>query len=555
MSGLQSKLKSMSKTKTKFIFVTGGVISGIGKGITTASLGRLLLSCGYRVFPIKIDPYLNEDAGTMNPIQHGEVFVTDDGAETDLDLGHYERFMSLTLDRRSNFTSGSVFRAVLDKERKGNFLGKTIQFVPHVVDEIQSRILSVAEKEKPDFVIVEIGGTVGADMEIQPFAEAVRQLALRVGRKNCCFIHVVKMDYVFPLDEEKTKPIQHSVRMMLSLGLLPDILIVRAKRHIEDDNLKKIALFCGVPEERIIEGLNALNIYEIPINLEKGGLLNAVLSVFNLKPKKRDMQLWRRRFRRMILAKHKIRVGVVGKYHRHPDAYISVNEALHHAAAKNGVLIEIVPIDSEAPDLISHLKNLDGILVPGGYGGRGVEGMIKAVEFSRRNALPYLGLCFGLQMAVIEYSRNVLGWKKASSTEIDKTTPYPVIDILTDQKYIDRLGGTQRVGAYPACLKKDSLVWKIYRPWHRGSGEISERHRHRYEVNPEYHRDLEKAGLILSGLSPDGLLVEFIELPEEKHPFFVATQAHPEFKSRFLEPHPLFEYFIKAVIQTSRSSH
>lgn len=544
--------KNTDRSKTKFIFVTGGIISGIGKGIMTASLGRLLISQGYRVFPIKIDPYLNEDAGTMNPIQRGEVFVTEDGAETDLDLGHYERFMSLTLDRRSNFTSGSVFRAVLDKERKGNFLGKTIQFVPHVVNEIQDRILSAAEKEKPDFVLVEIGGTVGADMEIQPFAEAIRQLALRVDRKNCCFIHVVKMDYVFPSDEEKTKPIQHSVRMMLGLGLLPDILVVRAKRKIENDNLKKIALFCGIPEQRIIEGLNALNIYQIPINLEKRGLFDAVSSVFDLRPKKKDMRVWRRRLNQMIFSKKKIRIGVVGKYHRHSDAYISVNEAFCHAAAKSKVLLEIAPIDSEVKNLKARLKTVNGILVPGGYGNRGAEGMMKAIKFSRLNKIPFLGLCFGLQMAVIEYSRNVLKWKKANSAEIDRLTPYPVIDILTDQKYIEMLGGTQRVGSYPARLKKDSLVWKIYQPWHRGSGKISERHRHRYEVNPEYHHNLEKAGLALSGLSPDRLLAEFIELPKRKHPFFVSTQAHPEFKSRFLEPHPLFEAFIKAAAQENK---
>jgi len=545
-------IENIDKLKTKFIFITGGVISGIGKGITTASLGRLLISRGYRVFPIKIDPYLNEDAGTMNPIQHGEVFVTNDGAEADLDLGHYERFMSLTLDCCSNFTSGSVFRAVLDKERKGNFLGKTIQFVPHVVDEIQDRILYSVNKEKPDFVLVEIGGTIGADMEIQPFAEAIRQLALRVKRKNCCFIHVVKMDYVFPSDEEKTKPIQHSIKMMVSLGILPDILVVRAKRKIENENFKKIALFCGVPEQRIIEGLNALNVYQVPINLEKGGLLDAVSSVFSLKPNKKDMRAWRQRLKQMIFAKKKIRIGIVGKYHRHPDSYISVNEALCHAAAKNNVLLEIVSIDSEAKNLKSQLKTVNGILVPGGYGDRGAEGMIKSIEFSRLNKIPFLGLCFGLQMAVIEYSRNVLKWKKANSTEIDKLTPYPVIDILTDQKYIEMLGGTQRVGSYPAKLKKNSLVWKIYQPWHHGLGKISERHRHRYEVNFKYHHNLEKAGLILSGLSPDGLLVEFIELSKTNHPFFVATQAHPEFKSRFLEPHPLFEAFIKAAAQDNK---
>jgi CTP synthase len=545
------------KKKTRFIFVTGGVISGIGKGITVASLGRLLISSGYKVFPIKIDPYLNEDAGTMNPFQHGEVFVTDDGAETDLDLGHYERFMSLTLDRRSNFTSGSVLRAVLDKERKGTFLGTTIQFVPHVTDEIQRRILSVAKAEKSDFIIVEIGGTIGADMEIQPFAEAVRQITLKEGRENCCFIHLVKVDYTFPADEEKTKPIQHSVRLMQGLGLSPDILVVRAKRPIEKSNIQKISLSCSISKKRIIQGLDVKNTYEIPVNLEKQGLTEVLLDYFGARKREHNLSQWKRKLAERK-TKKAVRIGMVGKYHGHPDAYISVKQALYHGALDNRTNIEIITIDSEKEDLAKKINDLDGIVIPGGYGVRGTAGMIKTVEISRKKKIPYLGLCFGLQMAVIEFSRDVLGWRKANSTELDKKTPYPVIDILKDQKSVKELGGSQRLGSYPAKLKKGALVWDIYKKWRKDAGLIWERHRHRYEVNPKYHRDLEEKGLVFGGLSPDGRLVEFIELPRVKHPFFVATQAHPEFKSRFLEPHPLFSAFVNASLKfknKKRASH
>jgi len=534
----------MKLKQTRFVFITGGVISGIGKGITSASLGRLLISHGYSVVPIKTDPYLNEDAGTMNPTQHGEVFVTDDGAETDLDLGHYERFMSLNLDKRSNFTSGSVYRAVLDKERKGDFLGRTIQVVPHITDEIQNRILSVAETEKPDFVLVEIGGTLGADIEIQPFAEAMRQLQLKVGRENFASIHVVKVDYVFPSDEEKTKPIQHAVRAMMSLGLMPDILVVRAKRTIEKENLDKISLFCSVPRERVIPATDAKNIYEIPIALEDGGFLDAFFGIFGEKKKEKDLIEWRERYRKLVTAEKEIQVGIVGKYHDQSDAYISVNEALTHGGAINGVKIKIIPIDSEREDIGGIVSLMDGIVVPGGYGSRGTEGMIEAIKTAREKNIPFLGLCYGLQMAVIERARNVLGHKDANTTEIDKDTSCPIIDILESQKTEDKMGGSQRLGAYPAVIRKGSFVDEIYEG--PEGGNVSERHRHRYEVNPKYHKDLEDSGLIISGKSPDGELAEFIEIPKEIHPFFVATQAHPEFKSRFMEPHPLFTAFIKA---------
>jgi CTP synthase len=547
--------KNMKENKkTRFIFVTGGVISGVGKGITAASLGRLLVARGFSVVPLKIDPYLNEDAGTMNPLQHGEVFVTDDGLETDLDLGHYERFLSINLCRHSNFTSGNVLRSVLDKERRGNFLGKTIQFVPHVTDEIQERIKKVADEQRPDFLLVEIGGTMGEDMEIQPYAEAIRQFSLKVGRKRCCFIHVVKADYTIPADEEKTKPIQHSVRMMLGLGTSPDILVVRTKRKMEKENLKKLSLFCCMPPERIIESVNAPSIYELPLWLEEKGLADETLSSFGIKGRKADLREWRRRCGRLWSGK-KITLGMVGKYHYHPDAYISVNEALDHAAADLGVSLKLAPIDSDSEQLEKEIRNTDGVIVPGGYGVRGTEGMIKAAGVAREKKIPYLGLCFGLQVAVVEFSRDVLNWRKANSTEVDPKTPYPVIDILAEQKETEHLGGTQRLGSYPAVLKKGTRVWDIYQKWHKGKGRIEERHRHRYEVNPDYHKQLTKAGLVLSGFSPDEKLVEFIELPKSKHPFFVATQAHPEFKSRFLEPHPLFVAFLRACVNRHKAGY
>ncbi|OGY58640.1 MAG: CTP synthase [Candidatus Colwellbacteria bacterium RIFCSPHIGHO2_12_FULL_44_17] len=538
--------------KTKFLFVTGGVISGIGKGITASSLGRLLISRGFSVFPIKVDPYLNEDAGTMNPIQHGEVFVTDDGAETDLDLGHYERMLSIHLDKRSNFTSGSVFRAVLDKERRGDFLGKTIQFVPHITDEIQQRLLSVAETEEPDFLLVEIGGTVGADIEIQPFAEAIRQLALKVGRENCVFIHVVKMDYVFPSDEDKTKPLQNSVRSFLGLGLSPDILVVRAKRPIGEENIKKISLFCSIPKSRIIEAVDTKSIYEIPLALEKNGFAKEVLRSLHInhgRQGKADLALWDERVRAYETAERIVTVALLGKYHAQSDSYISVREALYHAAAFHKAKLHIHSVDSESPHLLQELRNVDAILVPGGYGKRGIEGMIRGIQFARENKVPYFGICLGLQTAVVEFSRNVLNLKKANSIEFDEKTSHPVITILSGQKGITNAGGTQRLGAYRAILQPGTLIKKIY-----GRSSIFERHRHRFEVNPKYHTRFKRGGLIFGGLSPDKRLVEFIELPKDAHPFFVGTQAHPEFKSSFLYPHPLFSAFVKAALERKKSS-
>jgi CTP synthase len=422
--------------------------------------------------------------------------------------------------------------------------------VPHITDEIQRRLIEVADAEKPDFLLVEIGGTMGADIEIQPFAEAMRQMALKFKSQNrFASIHVVKIDYVFPSDEAKTKPIQHSVRAMMSLGLQPDVLVVRAKRKVEEDNLQKISLFCSIPRDRVVEALDAVNIYEIPLALEKRGLLKAVFDVFEMKKRKNGLEDWARQYKRMS-SKKKVAIGMVGKYHNHPDAYISVNEALRHAGASNDVSVEIVPIDAENPDITAKLKRVSGIVVPGGYGYRGVPGIIKSIKFAREHRIPFLGLCYGLQIAIVEWCQDVLKWKDAASSEFGFKTDHSVIDILDSQKDLKKMGGTQRLGAYPAEILKNSLIWKIYEPWHKGKGVIYERHRHRFEVNPKYHKEIQSKGMVFSGMSPNRELVEFIELPQKIHPFFIATQAHPEFKSRFMEPHPLFTAFVKAAVKS-----
>jgi len=531
----------MKKTK-KFIFITGGTVSGIGKGITVAAISRLLKSHGLSVLPIKMDPYLNKDAGTMNPYQHGEVFVTDDGAETDLDLGHYERFIGMSLTKDSNFTTGSVYAHVLDLERKGDFLGKTIQIIPHVTDEIKRKIISATEKHKPDVTIVEIGGTVG-DIEEEPFLESARQILREYGNENVQFIHVVKIDYVFPSDESKTKPIQQSVALLRSRGIQPDFLIVRCKRPITKDNQDKISLFTNVRLEHVIQALNVSTIYEVPIYFKKANLDKYILGRLKIRSKKRDFSEWEKRIRKIKNTKHNTTIALVGKYVKHTDAYISVEEALTSAAIEQGVNLNIVRIDCENKNLLKLLKKVNGILIPGGFGKRGTEGKIKAIQYARENNIPFLGLCLGLQSAVIEFTRNVCNLKHAHSTEFDKKTPYPVIDVLANQKNIKNLGGTMRLGASKIKIVKNTIVEKLY-----GKNIVSERHRHRYEINPKYHEMLQKRGLVFSGFSTtDKRLVDFIEI--KNHPFFVATQAHPEFKSRFLEPHPLFRGFIKASVK------
>ena len=531
---------------TKTIVITGGIVSGIGKGITAASLGRLLIDAGFSVMPVKADPYLNQDAGTMNPFQHGEVFVTDDGAETDLDLGHYERFLDVNLNKYSNFTSGAVYRSVMDQEREGDFLGKTIQIIPHVTNEIKSRLKAAGEASSPDFLLCEIGGTIG-DIEALPFIEAVRQYSGE-NRRNTIFVHVVKMDYLYPSDEAKTKPIQHAVGTLRSYGIQPDILIVRCKRAIGEQERNKLAMFTDVPASHIIPARDAKSLYEIPLQMEKSGLLGAVLSSFDLPSPTASNPTWKEMYENMAARKKTVRVGLVGKYVEHTDAYLSVIEAVKHAGIHHQVFTEIVPIDAEK-DLEEATGTLDALIVPGGFGSRGIEGKIKAIQIAREQKIPFLGICLGLQTAVIEISRHLADLPEATSTEFDEATKQPVIAILPDQLHIKKKGGTMRLGHYEAVLEKGSLAEKLYqtyRPAEIKGSAILERHRHRFEVNPDYHAQLKKAGIIFSGMSPDGTLAEFIELPSSVHPYFIATQAHPEFRSRPHRPHPLFAGLIAA---------
>lgn len=535
-------MKKRLLKKPKFIFVTGGTVSGIGKGISVASISILLKERGFKIVPIKIDPYLNRDAGTMNPYQHGEVFVTDDGAETDLDLGHYERFMDVNLDKRSNFTTGSVYERVMSLERHGDYLGKTIQIIPHVTDDIKRRVMSVFHSNGADVAIMEIGGTVG-DIEAEPFLEAARQIFREYGGLQVVFVHVVKIDYIFPSDEEKTKPIQQSVAMLRQRGIQPDFLIVRCKRPITKDNIEKISLFTNVSSKHIIQATDVKTIYEVPVNFKRSAFDELIIKQLNLHhSKKSSFSGWQRKLNKMKRARRTVPIALIGKYVEHKDAYLSVEEAIVHAAVKFDAKVNLHRLDSENPALLKKLKGMKGIIVPGGFGKRGIEGKIKAIKFARENNIPFLGLCLGLQVAVIEFARNVCKLQKANSTELNRRTPHPVIDIMAEQKKIKDKGGTMRLGAYKAVLEKNSLVRRLY-----GEAFISERHRHRYEINPKYHEILKKQGLVLSGLNiPDKRRVEFIELPH--HKFFVATQSHPEFKSRFLSPHPLFTGFIKAAL-------
>ncbi len=536
------KMKKIKK-KPKFIFVTGGIVSGIGKGISVASLALLLKLRGYRVFPVKIDPYLNKDAGTMNPYQHGEVFVTEDGKETDLDLGHYERFIGINLNAQANFTSGAVYEKVINLEREGNFLGRTIQIIPHITDEIKKRIFEAYKKSKAEIVLVEIGGTVG-DIEAEPFIEAARQMRRDYGRGNVIFVHLVKIDYIFPSDEAKTKPIQQSVALLRQRGIQPDLLIVRCKRPILKELIEKISLFTNVSNENVIEALDVKDcLYEVPVNFFKARLDILVLKLLGLKIKKSSFKnLWLRKILKIKKAKRSVKIGLVGKYIEHADAYLSVKEAVFHSGVYLDIKPEIVFVNAEDKDLISYLKGVDGLIVPGGFGKRGVEGKMKAIEYARLNRLPFLGLCLGLQLAVVEFSRNVCGLKKAMSTEFDSKTKFPVIDYLPTQKEIKKLGGSMRLGAYEIFVKEKTLAFKLYK-----KQKVLERHRHRFEVNPLFHKILQKNGLVFSGLASFNKdLVEIVELSQHQHPFFLATQAHPEFKSKFLKPHPLFNGFVRA---------
>ena len=526
-----------------YIFVTGGVVSSLGKGITAASLGRLLKARGVNVFIQKLDPYLNVDPGTMSPFQHGEVFVTEDGAETDLDLGHYERFIDISCSNKSNVTTGKVYWSVLTKERRGDFLGGTVQVIPHITNEIKSFIKAAGNESGADVVISEIGGTVG-DIESQPFLEAIRQM-----KADCpgrvLYIHVTLLPYLSKAGEVKTKPTQHSVKELRGIGIQPDIIVPRSEIPVSDSIKAKIGLFCNVSKEAVIPNYDAATLYEVPLSLEEEGLAEYVIKCLNLPAKKLDLTEWTEMVNRVKNMNKKIKIALVGKYVSLHDAYLSVAEALYHGGIENGTEVEIDWINSEEIskyNVQEKLQDADGIIVPGGFGNRGIEGKIAAAKYARENNIPYLGLCLGMQVAVIEYARNVLGLKQATSSEFDPKTPDPVIDLMPDQKDIDEKGGTMRLGAYPCHLRKDSISYEAY-----GEENISERHRHRYEVNNDYRDQLEEAGMKIVGTSPDGRLVEMVEIAD--HPWFVATQAHPEFKSRPNRAHPLFREFVKVSLE------
>ena len=526
----------------KHIFVTGGVASSLGKGLTASSLGRLLKSRGLRVTMQKLDPYINVDPGTMNPFQHGEVFVTDDGGETDLDLGHYERFVDVPLTKKSNATTGSIYQEVLAKERRGAYLGQTVQVIPHITNEIKERILRLAD-EDVDVVITEIGGTVG-DIEILPFLEAIRQFRKDVGRENVFYIHVTLVPFIGPSGEQKTKPTQHSVTELRSRGIQPDAIVCRSDRPIPTRLKEKISQLCDVPEDGIVSAVDADTLYEIPLVLNDEGLDDYVCRVLHLGDVEPDLTEWKELVARVAAADVDVRIGLVGKYVYLPDAYLSVAEAMKHGGYACGARVSIDWIASDdAEGLLAEgrLHDLDGIVIPGGFGVRGIEGKIAAAGYAREHEVPFLGLCLGLHCAVIEFAGDACGLVGANSSEFDAHTPHPVIDLMDEQREIVDLGGTMRLGAYPAKLEPGSIVQRAY-----GEPIVYERHRHRYEVNNKYRRRLEEAGLVSSGTSPDDRLVEFIELPEDRHPFFVATQAHPEFKSRPDRPHPLFAAFVRA---------
>lgn len=529
----------------KYIFVTGGVVSGLGKGITAASLGRLLKCRGYRITIQKFDPYINFDPGTMSPYQHGEVFVTDDGAETDLDLGHYERFVDENLNSNSNVTSGKVYYNVINKERRGDYLGGTVQVIPHITNEIKEHIYFAGKNNNVDFVITEIGGTVG-DIESLPFLESIRQVQREVGRDNCLYIHVTLVPYLASSGEQKSKPTQHSVKELLSLGIQPDIIVCRTEIPLENGIKEKIASFCNVQKDCVVENLDAPTLYAVPLALEKGGLATAVLKCLRLPDVQPDLAEWENMVDTVLsLGKdgRKVRIALVGKYVALHDAYLSVAEALRHGGIANKIDVEIDWVDSEsitAENAAEILKEADGILVPGGFGDRGIEGKIQAARYARENGVPFFGICLGMQMAVIEFARDVLGLTEANSTEFNESTANPVIHIMPDQKNVENMGGTLRLGLYPCKLSDGSRISAVY----GGEPLIYERHRHRYEYNNEYRETLTNAGLSIGGLSPDNRLVETVEIKE--HPWFIGVQFHPEFKSRPNRAHPLFASFIEA---------
>ena len=528
---------------TKYIFVTGGVVSGLGKGIAAASLGRLLKARGLKVALQKFDPYINVDPGTMSPYQHGEVFVTDDGAETDLDLGHYERFVDEDLSGNSSISSGKIYWSVLNRERRGDYLGATVQIIPHITNEIKSRVYAMAA-EDVDVVITEVGGTVG-DIESQPFLEAIRQVAAERPHGDVLFIHVPLIVQVPGTGELKSKPTQHSVKELLSLGIQPDILVCRCDAPMTEEVRRKIALFCNVQPDCVIQNATAETLYEVPLLMAKEGLDEVVCRKLGLITYQPDLREWSAMVRREKEAHRHVRIALVGKYTQLHDAYLSVVEALHHAGTANDAVVEIAWIDSEElteQNLEASLRGCGGILVPGGFGERGIEGMIRAIQYAREQRVPFFGICLGMQMAVVEFARHVLGWADANSAEFSETTRHPVIALMPDQMHITDKGGTMRLGKYPCVLAENTRSRALY-----GTAEISERHRHRFEFQNDCRSEMQEQGMVLAGLSPDGRLVEIVELSQ--HPWFVGAQFHPEFKSRPDRPHPLFYGFVKAALE------
>ncbi len=530
---------------TKYIFITGGVVSSLGKGIIAASLGKLLRARGFSVINQKFDPYINVDPGTMSPFQHGEVFVTDDGAETDLDLGHYERFTDTNLGKFNNVTSGSVYQKVIEKERKGDYLGATVQVIPHITNEIKSRIVGATKQFKPDFQLIEIGGTIG-DIESLPFIESIRQFKSEVGIGNAISVHCTLLPFLPTSGELKTKPSQHSVSVLRSYGIQPEILVCRTTRAIPKTEKEKLALFCSVPKDAVIECRDMKSIYEVPLALEEQKMADVILDMLKVPSKKPDLKGWVNLVDKIKNPKKTVKVAIAGKYTKLSDAYISVVESLKHAGYSNEASIDIKWINSEecvdANKCKELLKDVHAVVVPGGFGVRGIEGKLNVIKYARENNLPFLGLCLGMQCAVIEYARNVAGLKGANSAEFDENAQYPVIDLMMEQKNVKGYGGTMRLGAYDCVLKKGSVAAKAY-----GKEKISERHRHRYEVNNEFIKQIADAGLVFSGMSPDGMLAEVVELP--KLDWFVASQFHPEFKSRPDKPHPLFKGLIDAAVR------
>ncbi|MBP3458598.1 MAG: CTP synthase [Lachnospiraceae bacterium] len=531
----------------KYVFVTGGVVSGLGKGITAASLGRLLKARGYKVTMQKFDPYINIDPGTMNPIQHGEVFVTDDGVETDLDLGHYERFIDESLDKNSNVTTGKVYWSVLQKERRGDYGGGTVQVIPHITNEIKSRFYRNFSDDDMRIAIIEVGGTVG-DIESQPFLESIRQFQHEVGHDNAILIHVTLIPYLSASQEMKTKPTQASVKELQGMGIQPDIIVCRSEHPLDQQLKDKIALFCNVPNNHVLQNLDVEHLYEAPLALEKEKIADVACECLHLDCPDPDLSDWKEMVDQLRNPKHEVTIALVGKYIQLHDAYLSVVEALKHGGIFINTTVNIKWVDSETvtdENVGEILDGVNGILVPGGFGNRGIEGKIKAITYARENKIPFLGLCLGMQLSIVEFARNVAGFNDAHSEELDPNTTHPVIALMPDQNGVEDIGGTLRLGSYPCVLDKNSKAYELY-----GEETIHERHRHRYEVNNDFRTALTDKGMKLSGISPDGRIVEMCELPD--HPFFVATQAHPEFKSRPNRPHPLFKGFVEAALAESQ---